>query len=92
MEACINAKESAGSPDARIHMQFHAGENSLAARVRVEQPGRNEQMLSQPSAAMWNLKLLNTLMDDVRIIDGQMGRELVMIKYLRNTMPMAGAG
>ena len=92
MEACLNAKESAISPEARIRLQFQAGMDCLVAQVRVELPESKEHTPGKVSAKTWNLKLLQSLMDEVRVVPFQQGWELVMIKHLRTEMPMAGAG
>ena len=92
MEACINAKELAESPDARIHLRYQAGEDCLIAQVRVELPGGKEQPPGKPSRTIWNLKLLQSLMDDAQVVHTHLGWELVMTKYLRDAMPQAGAG
>ncbi|HVN80574.1 MAG TPA: hypothetical protein VMW38_16375 [Terriglobia bacterium] len=87
MEACINAKETAGSPKAKIHLQYKAGQNCLITQLRVDLPAGKEQTLGKPSAKTWNLSLLQALMDDVRVVHTHLGWELTMIKYQRESIP-----
>ena len=90
MEACINAKETAGSPKAKIHLQFKTGQNLLVTQLRVDLPAGKEQLLGKPSSKTWNLGLLQSLMDDVRVVHTHLGWELLMIKYQRDaTAPAA---
>ena len=92
LEACINAREAAGSPKAKIHLQFKAGQNSLVTQLRVDLPAGMEQILGKPSTKIWNLSLLQSLMDDVRVVRTHLGWELFMVKYRLGSSPPDTSG
>lgn len=79
MEACINIKESVVSQTGKIHMLFKTGTDRLIIEMHVE--GRSVE--SDPVKA-WGMKMLQSLMDEVRLTHTPQGLGLVMTKYLRN--------
>jgi anti-sigma regulatory factor (Ser/Thr protein kinase) len=90
MEACINAKDYAVSPAAKIHLRYQAAADCLSVHVRAEVPKLKERGPTKPAAEAWNLKLLRTLMDEARISHSPQGLELFMTKYPRSAMSQTG--
>jgi len=78
MEACINMKETMGAVGGRIHVQFQTGPGKLTIHMRTA-----ARVASVDPMKDWGLKILQTLMDDVRLNHTPQGFELTMVKYLR---------
>jgi anti-sigma regulatory factor (Ser/Thr protein kinase) len=76
MEACINIKEAFGSDTGKIHLGFKTAENHLSVRLRPEGVVGAETDLVKA----WGMKMLKTLMDDVKLHRTAQGFELVMVK------------
>jgi anti-sigma regulatory factor (Ser/Thr protein kinase) len=76
MEACINIKEAFASDTGRIHLGFKTAENHLSVRLRPEGDVGAETDLVKA----WGMKMLRTLMDDVKLHRTAQGFELVMLK------------
>ena len=95
VEACINAFEHSGTPDRKVEIEFVADEKSgrpfLEVGVidagrgfdpaRVAEPVIREKIHSSKKRG-WGLKIIESLMDDVRIESGHRGTRIVMRKYL----------
>ena len=94
VEACINAFEHSGTPDRKVEIEFVADEKSgrpfLEVGVidagrgfdpsRVAEPVIREKIHSKEKRG-WGLKIIESLMDDVRIESGERGTRIVMRKY-----------
>lgn len=78
MEACINIKEAVASEAGRIHLSFKTASHRLVVHLRAE--GRIGAETDPVQA--WGMKMLRTLMDDVRLRRTAQGFELVMTKHL----------
>jgi serine/threonine-protein kinase RsbW len=95
VEACINAFEHSETPDHKVEIDFRIGVTD-GQRVYIEvgvadagkgfDPGR----VSPPDMAHklkssrkrgWGIKIIESLMDDVRIESGAHGTKIVMRKY-----------
>ena len=96
-EACINAFEHSHTPDRKVDIEFRIGtDGDDAARpyleVDVSDAGRgfDPSRLEAPELAAklksrrkrgWGIKIIESLMDDVRIESGGRGTHIVMRKY-----------
>ncbi len=83
MEACINAKENLASEGGKIHLNFQTALDRLVIQMFVEAKP-SPQLLKKDATQGWSVKMLRTLMDDVRVSHTARGFELVMIKYSQN--------
>jgi serine/threonine-protein kinase RsbW len=93
-EACINAFEHSQTPDRRVRLEFVAAEldGRLLLEVDVIDGGRgfDPSLLEVPDIAAklkdkrkrgWGIKIIESLMDDVRIESGDQGTRIVMKKF-----------
>jgi RPA family protein len=76
MEACINIKEALGRSTGKIHLSFKAADDRLAVRLRPEGISGVETDLVKA----WGMKMLRTLMDEVKLHRTAQGFELLMVK------------
>ena len=76
MEACINLKEALASDTGKIHVGFKIADDLLLVRLRPEGISGTETDLVKA----WGMKMLRTLMDEVKLQRTAKGFELVMIK------------
>lgn len=94
VEACINAFEHSGTPDRRVDIDFRIDEQGGKPFIEVlvvdAGHGFDPAKLSPPefSAKLrsthkrgWGIKIIQSLMDDVRIESGERGTTIVMRKY-----------
>ncbi|MCO6510904.1 MAG: ATP-binding protein, partial [Aridibacter famidurans] len=84
VEACINAAEHSLSPDRRISVDVISAEDSLTVRVsnrgvKFEKPSEESGQESEERRG-WGLKLIRSLMDDVRFERVDDGAKIVMVK------------
>ena len=84
IEACINAKEAAAGHAEKIHLKFQTGPDRLIAHLYFELLPTKNALTHKEAPKGWSLKMLQTLMDDVRLSHTHRGLELTMTKYLRN--------
>ena len=91
MEACINAKEILGSSTGKIHLHFQLTENRLQTKFFVETSGFGHRPPTDATGQAWNLRLLQTLMDEVKITHTHFGLELAMVKFLRRAKSETGS-
>lgn len=88
VEACINASEHSLSPDRRIYQKF----NVTADRAEITVANRGLRLLDRVSSEAqpadgrrgWGLKLMKSLMDEVRLEASDDGTRITMVKYLRS--------
>jgi serine/threonine-protein kinase RsbW len=96
-EACINAFEHSQTPDRKVDIEFRIGtDGEDAARpyleVDVTDAGRgfDPSRLETPELSAklrssrkrgWGIKIIESLMDDVRIESGTSGTRIIMRKY-----------
>lgn len=76
MEACINIKEALASDNGKIHLGFKVTEDGLLVRLRPEGISGTETDLVKA----WGMKMLKTLMDEVKLHRTAQGFELIMVK------------
>jgi anti-sigma regulatory factor (Ser/Thr protein kinase) len=76
MEACINIKEAFAGDTGKIHLGFQAADDHLRVRLRPEGISGTETDLVKA----WGMKMLRTLMDEVKLHRTAQGFELVMLK------------
>lgn len=79
LEALISMKEAAASESGKIELVFRTAAHRLVVRLYMAAPRSTGD-----SVAALGLKMLQSLMDDVRLNRLQRGFELVMTKYRRN--------
>lgn len=89
IEACINAIEHSDSPDQRvsIHFEIEADEVTISitdrgqgfdlSKVREELDSRRE---AGKRSRGWGLKIMEELMDEVRVESGTGGTTITMVK------------
>ena len=96
-EACINAFEHSGTPDRKVDIEFRIGAESDGngrpyLEVDVSDAGRgfDPSRLETPEISAklrssrkrgWGIKIIESLMDDVRIESGARGTRIIMRKY-----------
>ena len=96
VEACINAFEHSATPDHKVELAFRVGaeEGGRGAYLEVDVAdsghGFDPTRLKTPEIAAalrssrkrgWGIKIIESLMDDVRIESGEHGTRIVMRKY-----------
>ena len=91
VEACINATEHSHSPDRKIYQKFAVEDDKIVITIS----NRGIKIPSQKVAEMtmqiepdegrrgWGLKLMRTLMDDVKFEQVDDGTRISMVKYLK---------
>lgn len=89
IEACINAAEHGASPDGKIHQKVVIDDRRIeiivsnrGVRLRDIVPQKARQ---NDERRGWGLKLMETLMDEVRIEDVDDGTRISMVKYAAGT-------
>ncbi len=96
-EACINAFEHSQTPDRKVDIEFRIGSESDAngrpyLEVDVSDAGRGfdpsrletpefSAKLRSPRKRGWGIRIIESLMDDVRIESGARGTRIIMRKY-----------
>ena len=96
VEACINAFEHSATPDRKVELAFRVGaeEGGRGAYLEVDVTdaghGFDPTRVRTPEIAAalrssrkrgWGIKIIESLMDDVRIESGEHGTRIVMRKY-----------
>jgi serine/threonine-protein kinase RsbW len=96
VEACINAFEHSATPDHKVELAFRVGAEEggrgpyLEVDVTDAGHGFDPTRLKTPEIAAalrssrkrgWGIKIIESLMDDVRIESGEHGTRIVMRKY-----------
>lgn len=96
VEACINAFEHSATPDRQVALSFRIGSEDggrgayLEVDVADAGHGFDPTRLRTPEIATalkssrkrgWGIKIIESLMDDVRIESGEHGTRIVMRKY-----------
>jgi serine/threonine-protein kinase RsbW len=91
VEACINATEHSHSPDRKIYQKFTIEDDKIVITIS----NRGVKIPSQKVAEMtmriepdegrrgWGLKLMRTLMDEVKFEQVDDGTRISMVKYLK---------
>jgi serine/threonine-protein kinase RsbW len=96
VEACINAFEHSATPDHKVELAFRVGAEEggrgpyLEVDVADSGHGFDPTRLKTPEIAAalrssrkrgWGIKIIESLMDDVRIESSEKGTRIVMRKY-----------
>jgi serine/threonine-protein kinase RsbW len=89
VEACINATEHSLSPDRKIYQKFSVEDDKIIITIS----NRGVRLSDNPPVEIkpdderrgWGLKLLETLMDEVRFEQVDDGTRISMTKYLKTT-------
>ncbi|MDQ3132339.1 MAG: ATP-binding protein [Acidobacteriota bacterium] len=89
IEACINATEHSLSPDRKIYQKF-AVENdkiviTIANRGLRLSDKKSVEITPDEGRRGWGLKLMKTLMDEVKFEETDDGTQISMTKYLQNS-------
>jgi serine/threonine-protein kinase RsbW len=90
VEACINATEHSLSPDRKIYQKFSVDDDKIVItisnrgmKIPTEKiAGMTEQIESENGRRGWGLKLMRTLMDEVKFERVDDGTSISMVKYL----------
>ncbi len=86
IEASINASEHSLSPDRRIHQKFSVEDDRIV--ITISNRGlrladrRTESIQPVTERRGWGLKLIEKLMDEVKILQTDDGTSISMTKYL----------
>lgn len=90
VEACINATEHSLSPDRRIYQKFAVDDERITItignrglRLADNQPNQNAP---DEERRGWGLRLMKSLMDEVRVEKADDGTQITMVKYLEKAM------
>lgn len=89
VEACLNALEHSKSCDRRVHLIFQMQPDRLVLQVTDHGRGFHPSEVKSPNISQavrggnkrgWGLKLIEGLMDDLKIETGAMGTTVIMTK------------
>jgi len=85
VEACINATEHSLSPDRRIYQKFAAEDDKIVITISnrgLRLTDKKLEEINPPEGRRgWGLKLMKTLMDEVKIEQVDDGTRISMTKY-----------
>lgn len=87
VEACINATEHSHSPDRRIYQKFSVENDKIV--ITISNRGLRltdktaEEITPDEGRRGWGLKLMKTLMDEVKFEQVDDGTRISMTKYLK---------
>ncbi|MBS1795057.1 MAG: ATP-binding protein [Acidobacteria bacterium] len=88
VEACINAAEHSHSPDRKIYQKFAIEDDRIVVTVSnrgLRLADRKAQEIAPADGRRgWGLKLMKTLMDEVKFEQTDDGTRISMTKYLKN--------
>lgn len=88
VEACINAAEHSLSPDRKIYQKFSVENDKIVITISnrgLRLSDKNAQEINSDEGRRgWGLKLMKTLMDDVKFEQTDDGTRISMTKYLQN--------
>jgi serine/threonine-protein kinase RsbW len=89
IEACLNAFEHSKSRDQKVHIKFMVKDNELEITVKDYGIGFNPEDVEVPTIEKrfknsrkrgWGLKIIESMMDFVKIDSHKGGTKLVMVK------------
>lgn len=86
VEACINAVEHSHSPDRKIYQKFSIEKDKIV--ITISNRGlrladkKAEEIKPESGRRGWGLKLIQTLMDEVKFEQVDDGTRISMVKYL----------
>lgn len=86
VEACINASEHSHSPDRKIYQRFVVADDQITITVANRglrlKDGPTREISPTEGRRGWGLKLMRSLMDEVRIEQTDDGTRITMVKKL----------
>jgi serine/threonine-protein kinase RsbW len=87
LEACINAAEHSYSPDRKIYQKFTVEDDKIVITIsnrglRLADKNAHE-IAPNEGRRGWGLKLMKTLMDEVKLEQVDDGTRISMVKYLK---------
>ena len=86
VEACINATEHSHSPDRKIYQKFSIEKDKIV--ITISNRGlrladkKAKEIKPDEGRRGWGLKLMQTLMDEVKFEQVDDGTRISMVKYL----------
>lgn len=86
VEACINATEHSHSPDRKIYQKFNLEDNKI--RITISNRGlrfkgkETKEINPNEGRRGWGLKLMRSLMDEVKFEQVDDGTKISLVKYL----------
>ena len=87
VEACINATEHSHSPDRRIYQKFAIEDDKIVITISNRglrlRDKKAEEITPDEGRRGWGLKLMKTLMDEVKLEQVDDGTRISMVKYLK---------
>jgi serine/threonine-protein kinase RsbW len=87
VEACINATEHSNSPDRKIYQKFTVEDDKIVITISnrgLRLADKNAQEIAPEEGRRgWGLKLMKTLMDEVKLEQVDDGTRISMTKYLK---------
>lgn len=87
VEACINATEHSHSPDRKIYQKFAIEDDKIVITISNRglrlKDKKAEEITPDEGRRGWGLKLIKTLMDEVKFEQVDDGTRISMIKYLK---------
>jgi serine/threonine-protein kinase RsbW len=87
VEACINATEHSNSPDRKIYQKFTVEDDKIVITISnrgLRLADKNAQEIAPDEGRRgWGLKLMKTLMDEVKLEQVDDGTRISMTKYLK---------
>lgn len=91
VEACINAAEHSHSPDRKIYQKFTVEEDKLIITISNRGVRIPSKKVAESATEIdpnegrrgWGLKLMKTLMDEVKFEQVDDGTQIQMVKYLK---------
>jgi serine/threonine-protein kinase RsbW len=89
VEACINATEHSLSPDRKIYQKFTVEKDKIIITIS----NRGLRLIDKKATEIkpdegrrgWGLKLMKTLMDEVKFEETDDGTRISLTKYLKNS-------
>ncbi|MET0752041.1 MAG: ATP-binding protein [Pyrinomonadaceae bacterium] len=87
VEACINAAEHSSSPDRKIYQKISVEDDKITLTISnrgLRLADKNAQEITPDEGRRgWGLKLMKTLMDEVKLEQVDDGTRISMTKYLK---------
>ena len=86
VEACINATEHSDSPDRKIYQKFSIEDDKII--ITISNRGlrladkKAQEIKPDEGRRGWGLRLMQTLMDEVKFEQVDDGTRISMVKYL----------
>lgn len=89
VEACINATEHSNSPDRKIYQTFHVEDDKIIITISnrgMRFKGKETKEITPDEGRRgWGLKLMKSLMDEVKFEQVDDGTKISLVKYLEKT-------